>query len=580
MVKCRPTKGRERARNGPLAGRFREVVLVARPRRLRSKLLLGLGLVVGSVALLLGGTLYGIRAYYTTVRVTERKMYELQLVNILIETLKGADTPEPSLEALRAVEAHLVILREEQSRSVAAGLDPDDGDQERGLLEQLGHDLEQLQQRLHELKGSPRLLTDGRSETLGQHPHLRSLFDHARRCAEHLRLAIIHDIETSTRLANRTIRQSQWVVGIAATWAVVLVLTLLYYFRIWMFAPIRQLQAGVQRVHAGDFSQPIRLHSGDELQELADEFNAMTARLAAVYADLARQVDERSRQLVRSERMVSVGFLAAGVAHEINNPLASILFCAEALERRLHDLLAEPSRSCRDPNPSPVEARSATIASADDDREVVTRYLRMIQQEALRCKEITQKLLDFSRSGDRQREPTDLGTLIRGVLEMVRHLPHCRGKQIVFEPTEYVVAPVHAQDLKSVVLNLVVNALESMDEGGRLTITLSARGDWAEMVFTDTGCGMTPEVLANLFEPFFTKSRTGKGTGLGLFISHQIIDQHGGTITASSPGPGLGSTFTVRLPLRQTLPGAEPTAPPATPRSSMVLPPQRLAQAA
>ena len=106
-----------------------------------------------------------------------------------------------------------------------------------------------------------------------------------------------------------------------------------------MFAPIRELQAGVQRVHGGDFDHPIALASGDELQELADEFNAMTARLAAIYADLARQVNERSRQLVRSERMVSVGFLAAGVAHEINNPLASILFCSEALERRLQDVL-------------------------------------------------------------------------------------------------------------------------------------------------------------------------------------------------------------------------------------------------
>jgi signal transduction histidine kinase len=487
------------------------------------------------MGLLLGGTLYGIGAYYATVRVTERKMYELQLANILIETLKGADSPEPSLAALQAVATHLAIYREEHNRSVEAGLDPDDGDQERGLMAQLASDIQQLQQRLGELKSSPRLLVDGRSEVLGQHPQLRPLFDHARRCAEHLRLAIIHDIESSTRQANRTIRQSQWVVAVAAAWAIALVLALLYYFRLWMFAPIRQLQAGVQRVHAGDFSQPIHLQSGDELQELADEFNAMTARLAAVYTDLARQVDERSRQLVRSERMVSVGFLAAGVAHEINNPLASILFCAEALERRLKDLLP-PSH-----------------ASNDDDRAVVIRYLGMIQQEALRCKEITQKLLDFSRSGDRQREPTDLATLIRGVLEMVRHLPHCRGKQILFEPTEYVVAPVHAQDLKSVVLNLVVNALESMDEGGQLTITLHQRGDWAEMIFTDTGCGMTAEVLANLFEPFFTKSRTGKGTGLGLFISHQIIDQHGGTITASSPGPGQGSTFTVRLPLRQPL---------------------------
>jgi signal transduction histidine kinase len=173
----------------------------------------------------------------------------------------------------------------------------------------------------------------------------------------------------------------------------------------------------------------------------------------------------------------------------------------------------------------------------------------MIQQEALRCKDITQKLLDFSRTGDRRKEPADITGLIRGVLEVARHLPSSRGKTVAFEPGGYVVAPVNVQDLKSVILNLVVNALDSMEDSGRLAITLNTVGGYAEMVFTDTGCGMTPDVLQNIFEPFFTKSRTGKGTGLGLFISHQIVDQHGGTITATSAGPGHGSTFTVRIPL-------------------------------
>ena len=99
------------------------------------------------------------------------------------------------------------------------------------------------------------------------------------------------------------------------------------------------------------------------------------------------------------------------------------------------------------------------------------------------------------------------------------------------------------------VLNLVVNALDSMEEGGTLTIGMAVAAGTAELTFTDTGCGMTADVLENIFEPFFTRSRTGKGTGLGLFISHQIIDQHGGTIQAASRGPGQGSTFTVRIPL-------------------------------
>jgi signal transduction histidine kinase len=138
-------------------------------------------------------------------------------------------------------------------------------------------------------------------------------------------------------------------------------------------------------------------------------------------------------------------------------------------------------------------------------------------------------------------------------LEIAQHLQHCRGKRIIFQPYSRVVAGVCAEDMKSVVLNLVVNALESMEEGGVLTITLKALGAAAEMMFTDTGCGMTPEVLENIFEPFYTRSRTGKGTGLGLFISHHIVTQHGGEIRASSGGAGQGSTFTVRVPLTPAL---------------------------
>src|SRR5262249_39912874 len=120
-----------------------------------------------------------------------------------------------------------------------------------------------------------------------------------------------------------------------------------------------------------------------------------------------------------------------------------------------------------------------------------------------------------------------------------------------------------AEEIKSVVLNLVVNALDSMEDGGKLTIKLGQRDGMAEMRFVDTGCGMSQEVLENIFEPFFTRSRTGKGTGLGLTISHRIIHQHGGEIEAASGGPGQGSTFTVRLPVQliESNPAPEPRTP-------------------
>jgi signal transduction histidine kinase len=304
--------------------------------------------------------------------------------------------------------------------------------------------------------------------------------------------------------------------------------------------PLRDLEAGVIRVAQGDFEHRIKLKTGDEMQDLGEAFNDMTQRLQALYNDLARQVNERSRQLVRSEKLASVGFLAAGVAHEINNPLASIAFCSEALEARLASLLR----------------LLPTSAQKGDHLEVFLRYLKMIQEEAFRCKTITEKLLDFSRNGERRREATDLGQLIQSVLDITQHLQNSKGKQIVFDsqtdrvPGGRIMAPVNAEEIKSVVLNLVVNALDSMDEGGKLTIHLNLRDGMAQMEFIDTGCGMSQEVLENIFEPFFTRSRTGKGTGLGLTISHRIINQHGGEIEADSPGPNQGSSFTVRLPLQ------------------------------
>src|SRR5262249_49122824 len=127
---------------------------------------------------------------------------------------------------------------------------------------------------------------------------------------------------------------------------------------------------------------------------------------------------------------------------------------------------------------------------------------------------------------------------------------------------------VNGEEIKSVVLNLVVNALESMEEGGRLSIHLGQRGPLAELRFSDTGCGMTEEGLENILEPFFTRRRTGKGTGRGLTISHLIISQHGGEIEAQSPGPGQGSTFVVRLPLQP--PAESATTTEAEPRPAPV----------
>ena len=331
------------------------------------------------------------------------------------------------------------------------------------------------------------------------------------------------------RLAEaRRVDQSALVpMGVASAIVLILFLGLLRSGYVWIFDPIRKLHQGARRVAQGDFNYRVELNTRDEMAELADAFNKMTCRFQEIAGDLDRQVQERSRQLVRSERLAGVGFLAAGVAHEINNPLSAIAMAGESLEGRIFAHL-----DVLDP----------------DEAQVVVQYLRMIQDESFRCKQITERLLDFSRGGEGVRQPTDLAHTVSEVVAMVQFLSKYREKKIEFSSPGPCYAVVNGPEIKQVILNLVANGLDAAERGGTLRITLHEQTDQLVFEFTDDGCGMTPEVIENLFEPFFTSKQSGQGTGLGLSISHRIISQHGGTISASSPGAGLGSRFSVRLP--------------------------------
>src|ERR1019366_956799 len=226
-----------------------------------------------------------------------------------------------------------------------------------------------------------------------------NLLDHRSKVREKMEEAETHvsdligtitgELSTLILQTRREARKSIVLVISTGVLAVLLMIGLLRFFYRWVAQPIRDLELGVSRVARGDFQYRIDIKSGDEIEDLARSFNEMTDKLRAMYENLAQQVNERSRQLVRSERLAGVGFLAAGVAHEINNPLASIAFCSEALESRLAELLLKVSLSSQ-------------------DRETIAKYLKMIQEEAFRCKEITQKLLAFSRGGELKRDETDL----------------------------------------------------------------------------------------------------------------------------------------------------------------------------
>ena len=324
-----------------------------------------------------------------------------------------------------------------------------------------------------------------------------------------------------------------WMSAVAA--AVVLVV-LLRLFYAWVMNPLQVLIDGSRRIAKNDdFTHRIRLATQDEMAELAESMNAMTARFLTIKTDQEETIRRRTQEVVRNEQLASVGFLAAGVAHEINNPLASIAMCAESLESRLRDIIAgDDARPAQEQNSEVV---------------ILRKYLRRIQDEAFRCKEITGRLLDFSRVGSARKEATDLTELVQGVIEMVSHLENYRGRKIEFAPAQRVVATVNAQEMKQVVLNLVTNALDSLSAGGTVWVSLGKVGPQAELIVRDNGCGMTPEVLKHLFEPFFTRRRDGKGTGLGLSITCRIIQEHGGSIEPSSGGPSKGSQMKVLLPL-------------------------------
>ena len=518
------------------------------PLRIKFAAVLGLVLVISGV--LMATTLVGLYGYRRTIKELGTRIDDLPRTAELLESIVYLVHPElvPEEEGaegeragrrsfaarLRAVERSLAAYRD-RLRKLAR-----DGDKLRRVEEQRA--LDEIELALRELHEAARKTSGARGGVRLLPPEVAAQAGAARSDDDPLKEPLARTlrsigpllrgafsdmdrmVDRSRELYRNTLRVA-WVSGI------LVVLTLLGFARLfyrWVFYPIRVLHRGVNQVGEGDLDHRVSLETGDEMEDLARSFNTMTERLQQTYVDLERQVEERSRQLVRTERLASVGFLAAGVAHEINNPLASISLGAEALTRRLRQLL--------DPN-------------GENRYQDIWRCLEMIQSEAFRCKGITEKLLDFSRAGELKRVPSSLPGLIADVIDIVQHLGRYREKRIVLDAPEDVVAEVNPEEIKQVALNLIVNALDSMDGSGTLRIEVRREDEWAVLVFEDDGCGMTPDVLENVFEPFFTRRRSRRGTGLGLSITHRIVVQHDGEITAHSDGPGKGSRFTVRLPL-------------------------------
>jgi len=282
-----------------------------------------------------------------------------------------------------------------------------------------------------------------------------------------------------------------------------------------LIRPILSLNDRMKRAGHGDLSVRSDDRRRDEVGELAAAFNRMMDQLEeAQERDAVRQ-----SQLAHTEKMAAVGTLAAGVAHEVNNPLAGILACSENLEASL------------------------------DNPEAVKEYLKLIRDGLRRIERTIQNLLDFSRARKMSLEPTSINHNVRHVLEMTSYQLKSHGieTELELDPDEPMVLVDHFQ-MEQLFLNLVLNAIQAMANGGRLVIRSRVEDDFLVVEVADNGVGIPPEIRDRIFDPFFTTRETGEGTGLGLAVSDTIIRAHGGSIEVESE-VGRGTVFQVRLPL-------------------------------
>jgi len=283
--------------------------------------------------------------------------------------------------------------------------------------------------------------------------------------------------------------------------------------------PIRRLVFASHQLAKGNLEYEVKLKSKDEIGELSDAFNLMASSLKERDKRLKEYAQQ---QIMKSERLATLGQLAAGVAHEINNPLGAVLMYS-------HLSLEEME---------PEDPRRTNLEKAIG--------------EATRCKDIVRRLLDFARQTEPKVEELDANEILQRTLSLVENQALFQNVKInrVFSPS-LPKALMDGSQMQQVFTNIILNAAEAVDGEGELTIAtrMASDGEFIEIEFTDTGCGIPQENLEKIFDPFFTTKQVGRGTGLGLAVSYGIVARHKGTIDVKSE-LGKGSTFTVRLPLR------------------------------
>ena len=320
------------------------------------------------------------------------------------------------------------------------------------------------------------------------------------------------------------IRQTQQLLLAAIIIAIFLGSALILYFINKATEPLRELHDAAEAVGRGDFTKRINIRSKDEFGELSHAFNQMTENIELSQSKLKQTVETlktTQAQLIQSEKLSAVGEFVAGVAHELNNPLAAVMGFSEML-------------------------RNADVG------EKHARHLDLVFKSAQRCQKIVQSLLSFARRAAPERKPVSVNRLIEDVLEMIAYPLRTSNVKVITQfGTKLPVVLADGHQVQQVVLNLINNArqaIEAHTDSGRITITTSHDVRFVRIVIQDNGPGIAPENLKRIFDPFFTTKEVGKGTGLGLSLCYGMIREHGGNILVSSQ-PGEGASFTIELPV-------------------------------
>jgi two-component system, NtrC family, sensor kinase len=277
-----------------------------------------------------------------------------------------------------------------------------------------------------------------------------------------------------------------------------------------IFRPLTIIKAATEDIANGRFKSIEVISTRDEMQQVMEAFNTMV-----------RELERRQDQLVQSKKLSSIGTLTAGIAHQLNNPLNNI------------------STSCQ----------IALSEIASGDVVLMDRMLKNIDQETLRARDVVKGLLEFSRVQEFSLHPYQLADVVRRAVRLVQsQVP--ADISILVEIAEDLVVPMDSQRMQEVFLNLIINAVQSINGSGQITITAAQHPSADEIVIEvhDTGQGIPEEIQGQLFDPFYTTKEEGQGTGLGLSIVYGIVQKHYGTITVKS-SPGQGATFYIYLPL-------------------------------